>query len=79
MKTQNQTTGAGNTTAVHLSSFTAKEDALIARLKAVKFDFAKMPERLSGWRIWIGDSAIYLNKLKTFVEDVVATTNRKAA
>ena len=80
---QNTTTatGAENTTAAHntLAAFTSREDALITKLKAANFDLSKLPERLSGWRFWIGDSAIYLHELKNFVEDELTRINRIAA
>lgn len=51
----------------HLEQFTRREDALIARLRFI--NQTELPERLSNWRLWIQDSAIYLSELRNLVED----------
>ena len=48
-----------------LAYFTRTEDDLMKRLKATG---ATLPYNLAHWRLWIGDSAIYLNMLREFVE-----------
>ena len=54
-------------TGEYLARFTRREDALMARLKAM--GGYVMPYRLAHWRAVIQDSEIYLNQLKCFVED----------
>lgn len=54
-----------NETQDYLTDFTKREDAL---LKTVKEKNLTLPTRLAEWRQWIGDSQIYLNELRNFVE-----------
>lgn len=48
-----------------LAAFTRREDALLARAKAANVE---LPERLKDWRLWVGDSQIYLAELRAVVE-----------
>jgi hypothetical protein len=52
-------------TEAYLRDFTNREDAL---MELVKVKGLVLPERLNDWRFWIGDSQIYLNELRNFVE-----------
>lgn len=42
----------------------------MSRIRASGFDLARLPERLAGWRFWVGDSAIYLHELKNFADSI---------
>ena len=53
-----------------LANFTSREEHLMSRLRASGFDLARLPERLAGWRFWVGDSAIYLHELKNFADSI---------
>lgn len=69
-------------TGEYLRSFHEREDRLLARLKAFnklnKKHPVTLPERLSLWRLWIGDSAIYLNELSNFVSALENSTKKIA-
>lgn len=52
-------------TAEFLLDFTQREDKLLARARELNIS---LPNRLKEWRHWIGDSQIYLNELKNFVD-----------
>lgn len=54
-----------NETQDFLMDFTKREDALMEQVKAKNLT---LPTRLAEWRQWIGDSQIYLNELRNFVE-----------
>ena len=49
----------------YLADFTHREDALMILVRARNI---KLPERLANWRLWIGDSQIYLNELRNYLE-----------
>ncbi len=60
---------------MNLAVFTTREDQLIHRLRQALMRSGNrfaletyLGERLWNWRLWIGDSAIYLNELKNVVE-----------
>ena len=50
-----------------LVTFTIREEELLQRWR--KVGSLKLPERLANWRLWIGDSVMYLNELRNAVED----------
>ncbi len=49
----------------YLHRFTKREDALMARVTTLGLE---LPDRLSQWRLWIGDPVIYLSELRYWVE-----------
>lgn len=57
-----------NSTSEYLSDFTRREDALLLRLRNINISSDQLPHRLFNWRQMIGDSQIYLNELKNYVE-----------
>lgn len=52
----------------YLSDFTRREDALLLRLRNINISSDQLPDRLFHWRQMIGDSQIYLNELRNYVE-----------
>jgi hypothetical protein len=52
-------------TEAYLADFTKREDRLMEKVKTLNLE---LPERLANWRLWIGDSQLYLNELRNFVE-----------
>jgi hypothetical protein len=61
-------------TGEYVQNFTVREDGLKARLKSL--NITELPHDLKDWRMWIGDSAVYLNRLKDFTEDQEAKNER---
>lgn len=51
--------------AAYLRDFELRESKLLAEVKQMEVE---LPERLKNWRLWIGDSQLYLNELRNFVE-----------
>ena len=48
-----------------LRSFEEREQRYLALIKQKNLS---LPMRLTDWRAWIGDSAVYLNELRNFAE-----------
>lgn len=49
-----------------LVKFTIREEELLQRARKAGL---QIPERLTNWRLWIGDSVMYLNELRNAVQD----------
>ena len=56
--------------------FTKSEENLKARLRALGHT---VPKSLEGWQFWIGDPVIYINRLRSHVEDAEAKAAKGGA
>jgi hypothetical protein len=54
-----------NLTEQYLRDFTVREGLLLELIKEKKLE---LPVRLKNWRLWVGDSQIYLNELRNLLE-----------